>query len=166
MSPATDAAYALSANTTLTFAASATGSAGTVTITPEGNSVNELDKVITVSGAVAGVTGVTGPDDVELTITDNDHPVITHTLSLHRDDAAKTLLDPTMIPEDVGQVCIRVTATTEADLPPERDSTTSVTSGLGTARSPGDYSTEVSEQFLPGPERVLPTEREACRRPG
>ena len=165
VSPATDAAYTLSANTTLTFTANATGSAGTVTITPEGNSVNELDKVITVSGAVAGVTGVTGPDDVELTITDNDHPVITHTLSLHRDDAAKTPLDPTMIPEDVGQVCIRVTATTEADLPPERDSTSTVTTGRGTARSPGDYSAGV-RKFLPGPERVLPTEREACRRPG
>ena len=147
VSPATDAAYTLSSNTTLTFTASATGSAGTVTITPEGNSVNELDKVITVSGAVAGVTGVTGPDDVELTITDNDHPVITHTLSLHRDDATKTPLDPAMIPEDVGQVCIRVTATTEADLPPERDSTSTVTTGRGTARSPGDYSA-VTQQFF------------------
>ena len=44
------------------------------------------NKEITVSGAVAaGVTGVTGPADVTLTITDNDHPVINHTLTLHRE---------------------------------------------------------------------------------
>ena len=146
--PATDAAYTLSANTTLTFAVNATESTGTVTITPEGNSDNEPDKVITVSGAVAaGVTGVTGPADVTLTIEDDDHPVITHTLTLHRNDAAKTLLDPAMIPEDVGQVCIRVTATTEADLPPEKDSTTSVTSRQDTARGRDDY-TQVSQNFF------------------
>ena len=120
--PATDAAYTLSANTTLTFAANATDSTGTVTITPEDNTLNERDKVITVSGTVvAGVTGVTGPDDVTLTIEDDDHPVVTHVVTLHRNNAARTLLDPAMIPENVGQVCVRVTATTEADLPPEQD---------------------------------------------
>ena len=57
MSPATDAAYTLSANTTLTFTANATESTGTVTITPVNNTDNERDKVITVPGAVAaGVT--------------------------------------------------------------------------------------------------------------
>ena len=102
-SPATDAAYTLSANTTLTFTANATESTGTVTITPVNNTDNERDKVITVSGAVAaGVTGVTSPADVTLTIEDDDHPVVTHTLTLHRNNAAKTLLDPTVIPENVG----------------------------------------------------------------
>ena len=147
--PAIDAAYTLSSNTTLTFPANTTESTGTVTITPVGNTVNELDKVITVSGTLAGVTGVTGPDDVELTITDNDHPVVNHTLTLHRDDAAKTLLDPAMIPEDVGQVCVRLTATTEAALPPERDASTSLSSRLDTAAPPGDYSSAAGILFLP-----------------
>ena len=146
-SPATDAAYTLSANTTLTFTANATESTGTVTITPVNNTDNERDKVITVSGAVAaGVTGVTAPADVTLTIEDDDHPVVTHTLTLHRNNAAKTLLDPTMIPENVGQVCIRVTATTEADLPPERDDMPTVSTAAGTAVTPGDLS-PVSHQF-------------------
>ena len=137
VSPATDAAYTLSANTTLTFTANATESTGTVTITPVNNTDNERDKVITVSGAVAaGVTGVTSPADVTLTIEDDDHPVVTHTLTLHRNNAAKTLLDPTMIPENVGQVCIRVTATTEADLPPEKDNLSTVSARQDTARSP------------------------------
>ena len=120
--PATDAAYTLSANTTLTFTANTTESTGTVTITPVNNTDNERDKVVTVSGTVAaGVTGVTGPADVTLTIEDDDHPVVTHVVTLHRNNAARTLLDPAMIPENVGQVCVRVTATTEADLPPEQD---------------------------------------------
>ena len=147
--PATDAAYKLSANTTLTFAALATESTGTVTITPVGNTVNELDKVITVSGTVAGITGVTGPDDVTLTITDDDHPVINHILTLHRDDAAKTLLDPTMIPENVGQVCMKVTATTEAGLPPERNDTVAVSSRSDTAKAPGDYPAVSEVLYLP-----------------
>ena len=147
VSPATDAAYTLSGNTTLTFGANATDSTGTVTITPVGNTVNEENKEITVSGAVAaGVTGVTGPADVTLTITDNDHPVINHTLTLHEKDASKTLLDPTMIPENVGQVCIRLTATTEAALPPERNSGHTVFTSLDTAVSPEDFSA-VSQNF-------------------
>ena len=149
-SPATDAAYTLSANTTLTFTANATESTGTVTITPVNNTDNERDKVITVSGAVAaGVTGVTAPADVTLTIEDDDHPVVNHTLTLHRDDTAKTLLDPTMIPENVGQVCIRVTATTEADLPPEKDAATSVSSREATAKAAQDYTRVSRNIFLP-----------------
>ena len=148
--PAADGAYTLSSNTTLTFSANATESTGTVTITPVGNMVNERDKVITVSGAVAaGVTGVTAPADVTLTITDNDHPVITHTLTLHRNDAAKTLLDPTMIPENVGQVCVRVTATTESDLPPETDDRPTGSSRSDTAVSPGDFSAVSGQFYLP-----------------
>ena len=149
VSPATDAAYTLSANTTLTFTANATESTGTVTITPVNNTDNERDKVITVSGAVAaGVTGVTGPADVTLTIEDDDHPVVTHTLTLHRNNAAKTLLDPTMIPENVGQVCIRVTATTEADLPPEKDSTVHRELETGYGQIPRMTTRQVSAQFF------------------
>ena len=89
---------------------------------------------------------MTGPADVTLTITDNDHPVVNHTLTLHRNDATKTLLDPAMIPEDVGQVCIRLTATTEAALPPERNSGHTVFTSLDTAVSPEDFSA-VSQNF-------------------
>ena len=145
--PDTDAAYTLSANTTLTFAANATESTGTVTITPVNNNDNERDKVITVSGTVAaGVTGVTGPADVTLTIEDDDHPVVTHVVTLHRNNAAKTLLDPTNVPENLGQVCIRLTATTDAALPPERNSGHTVFTSLDTAVSPEDFSA-VSQNF-------------------
>ncbi len=137
--PATDSAFTLSANTTLSFAANATASTGTVTITPVGNTMNELDKEISVSGTVAGVTGVEGPDDVNLTITDDDHPVVTHVLTLHQNDQARTVLDPANVPEDVGQVCVRVTATTEADLPPEQDDSPSVSTRQDSAEGPADF---------------------------
>ena len=120
-SPATASAYTLTSNTTLSFAPNATDSTGTVTITPVGNGDNGVDKVITVSGTVAGVTGVDGPADVTLTITDDDHPVVTHILTLHQNDQDRTALDPANVPEDVGQVCLRITAATEANLPPEKD---------------------------------------------
>ena len=115
-----------------------------MTITPVNNNDNERDKVITVSGTVAaGVTGVTGPADVTLTIEDDDHPVVTHVVTLHRNNAARTALDPNNVPEDVGQVCIRVTATTEADLPPEQDGNLFVITNADTASSastpPIDY---------------------------
>ena len=85
--PATGSAYTLSTNTTLNFAANATRSTGTVTITPADNSANDGDKVITVSGTVAGVTGVTGPEDVTLTITDDEMPVMV--LSLNYTDVTE-----------------------------------------------------------------------------
>ena len=63
--------FTLSANKTLTIAAGATTSTGTVTITAVNNADVEPDKSIIVSGSV-GNDGVAAPDDVTLTIDDDD----------------------------------------------------------------------------------------------
>ncbi len=63
--------YVLSENTDLVIAANATASTGKVTITAVDNDVDAADKKVTVSGSV-DATGVTAPDDVALTITDDD----------------------------------------------------------------------------------------------
>ena len=42
-------------------------------------------------------------------------------LTPHQNDQDRTALDPANVPEDVGQVCLRITAATEANLPPEKD---------------------------------------------
>ena len=62
--------FTLSSPATLSFAADATTSTGTVTITARDNAVDAPDKTVTVSGTSG--TGITGPADVTLTITDDD----------------------------------------------------------------------------------------------
>ena len=71
VAPATDADFTLSTNLVLRFAANATASAGTVTIAPVDDGDAEPTQVVTVSGS-ASIEGVTGPDDVILTILDDD----------------------------------------------------------------------------------------------
>ncbi len=65
--------FTLSANKTLTIAAGDTTSTGAVTITAVNNADAELDKSVTVSGSVSN-QDVDAPDDVTLTITDDDRP--------------------------------------------------------------------------------------------
>ncbi len=72
--PATSSDYMLSGNTTLTFEAGATVSSGMVTITSVTNDVDAPDKTVQVQGAATNMQGVTGPEDVELTITDGTAP--------------------------------------------------------------------------------------------
>ena len=71
VAPATDADFELSANRTLRFAQNATASTGTVTIAPVDDGDAEPTQVVTVSGS-ASVAGVTDPDDMTLTILDDD----------------------------------------------------------------------------------------------
>ena len=71
VAPATDADFELSANRALRFAANATASTGTVTIAPVDDGDAEPTQVVTVSGS-ASVAGVANPDDVTLTILDDD----------------------------------------------------------------------------------------------
>ncbi len=73
--PGTGAAagdYTLSAARTLTFAAGATASIGTVTIAANDDEVDDAGKQVTVSATAAGGHGVANPADATLTITDND----------------------------------------------------------------------------------------------
>ena len=71
VAPATDDDFELSTNRALRFAANANASAGTVTIAPVDDGDVEPNQVVTVSGS-ASIEGVTGPDDVTLTILDDD----------------------------------------------------------------------------------------------
>ena len=58
--------------TTLTIPAGEKTSTGTVTITAVDNAADAPDKTVTVSGTAANTQGVTGPEDVTLTIEDDD----------------------------------------------------------------------------------------------
>ncbi len=74
--PAVAGDYTLSTNTTLTIAAGATTSTGEVTITAADNAVDALDKEVTVSATATNTQGITAPDNVTLTITDDDMPAL------------------------------------------------------------------------------------------
>ena len=64
--------FTLSTATTLTFAAGRTTSAGLVTVTANGNTVDSPNKSVTVSGTSAGGNGVVNPPNVTLTLTDDE----------------------------------------------------------------------------------------------
>ena len=74
VAPATSDDYTLSAGTVLSFAANATESTGTVTIHVVDEEDPEPPDVVTVSGAVSDAA-VTAPDDVTLTIVNDDFNV-------------------------------------------------------------------------------------------
>ena len=68
--------------TTLTIAAGATTSSGTVTVTADDNDVSAPNKAVTVSGTAAGGRMVENPADVTLTIIDDEAlPTVTLALS-------------------------------------------------------------------------------------
>ena len=97
----------LSANTTLTIAAGNTESTGVVTITAtNGDSVYTGNRQVTVSGSAVNTVGVDGPDDVMLTITDDDtKPQVT--LSLNSDTISEN--------EGVATVTATLSATSTAE---------------------------------------------------
>ncbi len=74
VAPAVAGDYTLSSNRVLTIAAGATTSTGTVTITAVNNNVHEGDKTVTVSGTATNSQGITAPQSVTLTITDDELP--------------------------------------------------------------------------------------------
>ena len=76
----------MSADRTLTIAAGATGSTGTVKVTAVDNAVDGPDKEMTVTAAVTGPGGLTDPPAETLTITDEDAaapPTVTLALPLN-----------------------------------------------------------------------------------
>ena len=76
VSPAVSGDYTLSANKTLTIAAGATSSTGTVTITAVDNNTDAADKQVTVSGTASGGRGAADPANQTLTIADDDGAVV------------------------------------------------------------------------------------------
>ena len=87
---ATAGDFTLGADRTLTVAAGATTSAGTVTITARPNPVDAPDKQVAVSGAASNAQGIAQPAGRTVTLADDDDPP---TLTLH--------LSRTSIEEDV-----------------------------------------------------------------
>ena len=121
VSAAPDGEFTRSSNTTLSFAANATASTGTVTLTAVNNTLDEAGRTVRVSGTAAGnpdvvVTGAT------LTITDDDESPW-----LNIEDASG--------PEDVGTLEFRVTLDVESGMPV----TVAYASADGTAVAGQDY---------------------------
>ena len=128
--PAVADDFTLSTNKTLTIAAGSTTSTGTVTIRANDNSVAAADKTITVSGSATNSQGVIRPDDVELTITEDDSAATMVTLSL----------DKTAIGEGETGASAR-TFTVKATLDRVRGQATDVTVSIagGTAAAMDDF---------------------------
>ena len=72
----------MAVGSTLTFAAGDTESSGSVTISAEDDGVSNPDKRLTVSGTVSNDDEVIAPDDVTLTIVDNELASTTVTLGV------------------------------------------------------------------------------------
>ena len=77
VTPAVAGDFTLSAARTLTIAAGATSSTGTVTITAVDNAVDAAAKTVTVSAQASGGHGVAAPTNRTLTITDDDPTLVT-----------------------------------------------------------------------------------------
>ena len=108
VSPAVAGDYTLSGSG-LTIAAGSTTSTGTVTVTAVNNAVDAPDKEVTVSATATNSHGITAPQDVTLTIDDDDAaPVVT------------LVLTPSSIGEDGG------TSTVTARLDRPSSATTTV----------------------------------------
>ena len=73
VSPAVAGDYTLSTNRELAIAAGGTDSTGVVTITPVNDQVDQPNKRVTVSATATNTQGITAPQAVTLTITDDEN---------------------------------------------------------------------------------------------
>ena len=110
VAPATDDDFELSTNRTLSFAANATGSTGTVRISPVADDDPEPNDVVTVSGVVSN-PAIPNPDDVTLTILNDD-------ADLPQDIAIDA---PAAVDEGAGTANVTVTLTTLQNTAPVID---------------------------------------------
>ena len=117
VSPALAADFSLSAATTLTIAAGATTSTGTVTIAAVNNSVDAPDREVTVSASATNTQGVNAPADLTLTIED-DEEAPTVTLILTPDTISENggLTKVTATLSHASSKFTRVTVATEAEV--------------------------------------------------
>ena len=74
--PAVTTDFSVSTTKTLTIVADSLTSTGLVTITAQDDTLDGLDKTVTVSGTVTGGNNATAPRAVTLTITDDDDPPV------------------------------------------------------------------------------------------
>ena len=110
VAPATGDDFELSTNRTLSFAANATGSTGTVRISPVSDEDPEPNDVVTVSGVVSN-PAIPNPDDVTLTILNDD-------ADLPQDIAIDA---PAAVDEGAGTANVTVTLTTRQNTAPVID---------------------------------------------
>ena len=132
--PAQEDDFSLSTNRTLSFAADATESSGTVTIktiadSPAEPDVPELHEQVTVSGAVSG-EGITDPDDITLTIINDDREPLDIWVSV-----------PAAVNEDAGTATVTYTLRTRQNGPPVigSDNIFYILEREGTATHDDDY---------------------------
>ncbi len=124
--PSINSDYRLSTNPTLKIAAGETISMGVVKIAALNNDLDEPNKIVTVSGQAMNADGVTDPEDVTLTITDDDKAMI----------VTLTVVPPE-VREDIGSEVITVTATLDVARSTHTDLRISAESG--TAISGEDF---------------------------
>ena len=139
-SPAVAADFTLSENTVLSFAANATTSSGTVTITAADNDVDAANKTIIVRGGLMSGVRPRAPQPVELTIED--------------DDAAPVLalaVDPAAIVEDGGTSNIVVST---GDTTFAADQTITLTFA-GSAEKGTDYTVSAAQFTFPASEHSV-----------
>ena len=125
---ATDDDFELSTNRTLSFAANATGSTGTVRISPVSDEDPEPNDVVTVSGVVSN-PAIPNPDDVTLTILNDD-------ADLPQDIAIDA---PAAVDEGAGTANVTVTLTTLQNIAPVIDAQLFYRTRPGTATHRDDY---------------------------
>ena len=128
VAPATGDDFELSTNRTLSFAANATGSTGTVRIDPVADEDPEPNDVVTVSGVVSN-PAIPNPDDVRLTILNDD-------ADLPQDIAIDA---PAAVDEGAGTANVTVTLTTRQNTAPVIDAQLFYRQRPGTATRGDDY---------------------------
>ena len=129
--PATASDFTLSSDKTLTIAAGATTSTGTVTISAVNNTADDDNRQVTVSGVVVNTEGVTAPQDVTLTIADDESASTKVTLTV----------SPTSVREDArrayehgaAETTVTVTAALDRDARGQTEVTVSVSGDSATA---------------------------------
>ena len=109
VAPATADDFTLSMNRVLSFAADATESTGTVTITPVDDDIPEPHDVVRVSGAVSNAD-IADPDDVTLSIINDDS-----------EDFDVAVDAPAAVDEDAGAAVVTFTLTTVQNTAPVAD---------------------------------------------
>ncbi len=147
VAPAVAGDVTLSGNKTLTIAAGARQSSGTVTITAVDNAVDAPNKTVTVSATATGGNGVAAPATQTLTITDDDGAPSAITLSVDADTGTNNV--QSSLAEAGGAKTVRVTATVGGSTTFGAPKTVTVKIGKSadSATSGSDY-TAVADQTI------------------
>ncbi len=172
--PTEYADFTLSANTTLTIAAGAISSTGTVTITAVDNQVDAPDKMVTVIGEATNAQGITQPANMELTINDDDvAPMVTlvltpNSISENGESAAvSATLDRPSSEETIVTISIEaVPPATESDYELTPIQNVRLTIVAGATTSTGTVTIVAVDNEFYAPEKKLTVKGEAMNSQG